>query len=68
MKLQHVLALVITILVVIVILQNTEEVTTKLLFVEVTMPRAFLLAGALVIGCITGSLMRTAKCWRRKRP
>ena len=41
-------------LVLIVVLQNTESVETKILFFSVTMPRAALLFGALVVGFITG--------------
>ena len=41
-------------LVLIVVLQNTESVETKILFFSVTMPRAALLFGALVVGFIIG--------------
>jgi uncharacterized integral membrane protein len=41
-------------LVLIVVLQNTESVETKILFLTITMPRAALLFGALVVGFIIG--------------
>lgn len=40
--------------VLIVVLQNTESVETKILFFSITMPRAALLFGALVVGFIVG--------------
>jgi uncharacterized integral membrane protein len=53
-KLKIVGVAVIAILVLIIVLQNTEAVDTKLLFVTVTMPRAVLLFGALIVGFIVG--------------
>ena len=41
-------------LVLIVVLQNTESVETKILFFSITMPRAALLFGTLVVGFIIG--------------
>jgi uncharacterized integral membrane protein len=38
----------------VVVLQNTEAVETKLLFVSVTMPRAALLFGTLIVGFALG--------------
>jgi uncharacterized integral membrane protein len=40
---------VISLLVVVVVLQNTQAVDTKLLFLTVTMPRAALLFGTLIL-------------------
>jgi len=40
--------------VLIVVLQNTESVETKIIFFRITMPRAALLFGALVVGFIIG--------------
>jgi len=47
---------VVSLLVLIVILQNTESVETKLLFVKITMPRAFLLMLTFLFGFIAGLL------------
>ena len=47
---------VVALLVVIVVLQNTQSVETKLLFLTVTMPNAALLFGTLVIGFAIGVL------------
>jgi uncharacterized integral membrane protein len=45
------------IVVLIVVLQNTQSVETKVLFVSFSMPRALLLAITLVVGIIAGLLM-----------
>ncbi len=42
---------------VIIILQNTEPVETKLLFLSMTMPRAILLMGTTMIGFALGILV-----------
>ncbi len=47
---------VVLLLVLIVILQNTQSVETKLLFAKITMPRAFLLMLTFVFGFIAGLL------------
>jgi len=51
--------------IVILILQNTEEVSTKILFATVSMPRAVLLLATGGIGFLAGLLVRGG---RRKRP
>jgi len=55
-KLKIVGIAVIVLFVVIVVLQNTQAVETKLLFLTVTMPNAVLLFGTLIIGSATGVL------------
>ncbi len=55
-KLKIVGIAVVVLLVVIVVLQNTQAVETKLLFLSVTMPNAALLFGTLVIGFTIGVL------------
>lgn len=47
---------VVALLIVVVVLQNTQPVETKLLFFTVTMPNAALLFGTLVIGFAIGVL------------
>jgi uncharacterized integral membrane protein len=47
---------VVLLLVLIVILQNTQSVETRLLFVKITMPRAFLLMLTFLFGFIAGLL------------
>lgn len=42
------------ILVIVIVLQNTQAVDTKLLFITVTMPRAVLLFVALLAGFVLG--------------
>jgi putative membrane protein len=42
---------------VVIILQNTEPVETKLLFLSITMPRAILLMGTTLIGFALGVLV-----------
>ena len=50
---------VLAILVLIVVLQNTEAVETRVLFLKLTMPRAALLFGTLIIGFVIGLLTST---------
>lgn len=45
---------VLALLVLIVVLQNTEAVETRILFMKITMPQAVLLFGALIAGFILG--------------
>jgi len=52
-------------LVLIVVLQNTKSVETKILFLTMTMPRAALLFGALIIGFLLG-LFTAGKILNRK--
>ena len=55
-KLKIAAAAVLAVLLVIVIVQNTESVETKLLFVTVTMPRAVLLFLTVLVGFVVGLL------------
>ena len=47
---------VIVLIVLIVVLQNTQAVETRLLFLTVTMPNAALLFGTLIVGFAIGVL------------
>ena len=47
------------IVILIVVLQNTEAVETKVLFMSITMPRAALLFGTLIAGFVIGLLCAT---------
>lgn len=61
--------IVVAVLVVIVVLQNTEAVETRILWASVTMPRALLLFGALLVGLGTGFVVgRYAFRSRSKSP
>jgi len=64
-KVKIVAIVVVALLVLIVILQNTEQVKTQILFVSFEMPRAALLFMTFVIGFLIGLL--TAGWLRRKR-
>jgi uncharacterized integral membrane protein len=55
-KLKIVGIAVIVLIVVVMVLQNTQAVETKLLFLKVTMPNAALLFGTLIIGFAIGVL------------
>ncbi len=55
-KLKIVGVAVVVLLVLIVVLQNTQAIETKLLFLTVTMPNAALLFGTLIIGFAIGVL------------
>jgi uncharacterized integral membrane protein len=76
-KLKLVAIAVISLMVLIVVLQNTQAVETNLLFLTVTMPNAALLFGTLIIGFAIGVLTaghivsiakRTASIASDKRP
>jgi len=53
-NLKMVVLIVVSLLVLIIVLQNTQSVETKLLFVTITMPRAFLLFLTFLFGFIIG--------------
>ena len=55
-KLKIVGVAVIALIIVVVVLQNTQSVETQLLFFTVTMPNAALLFGTLIIGFAIGVL------------
>lgn len=54
---------IVAVLVLIVVLQNTESVETRILFMTVSMPRAVLLFVTLLIGFVLGLV---AASWRRR--
>lgn len=64
-QMKTIVVVILAILAVIVLVQNTESVTTKLLFMEVSMPRAILLLVTLVIGFAAGLV--AAGIWGRKK-
>jgi len=66
-KLKIVGVAVIALIVVVVVLQNTQSVETKLLFFKVTMPNAALLFGTLVTGFAIGVLAAGHIVSRAKR-
>jgi uncharacterized integral membrane protein len=59
-------ALTVVLLSVIVILQNTQPVQTKFLFVTITMPNAVLLGLTLLIGIAAGILFSLTLSGKRK--
>ena len=58
-------AVALAILIGVVIFQDAEPVETRLLFVNITMPRAGLLAMTLLIGIVSGILLTLR--WSAKR-
>jgi len=60
-----ILAALIAVLLVILLVQNTHSVTTKLLFTTVTMPLAILLLATFLLGLAVGLLR--ASCLARKK-
>jgi len=57
MKRAHlILVAIVAVLVIIIVLQNTAEVKTRILFVSVSMPHAVLLFVTLVVGYALGLL------------
>lgn len=53
-KIKIIVIAVLALLVLIIVLQNTQSVDTRILFMTITMPRAALLFGALVVGFVIG--------------
>ena len=49
-------SIILILLIVIVVLQNTQSVETKILFFTITMPRALLLIASAAIGFVLGLL------------
>jgi len=61
-------AVVISLLTLILILQNTQAVETKLLFMTVTMPRALLLLVTFVIGLAAGLIVMSFLMSKPSKP
>ena len=55
-KVRLFVAAVLVVLALIVVLQNTAAVETRILHLTLTMPRAALLFGALIVGFVLGQL------------
>ncbi len=64
-KAKHILWIILLILAVIIILQNTAAVETKILFFTITMPRAVLLLITAVVGYAIGALT-TLSLYKKK--
>ena len=58
---------VVTVLVLIILLQNTDTVETKLLFATIKMPRALLLFITLLVGFLVG-LVTAGRMTRKPAP
>ena len=56
-KVRKIIIVLLVVLTVIVILQNTQAVDTKLLFMTITMPRALLLMVAFLCGLAMGFIL-----------
>ncbi len=56
-KIKHIIIILLVLLAIIVIFQNTKAVETKLLFVTVTMPRALLLIVTFLVGLAIGFIL-----------
>ena len=65
-KLKLIILLVLSVLAIVLVLQNTQAVETRLLFVTVTMPRAALLGLTLLIGFACGILVALGVGKKRK--
>jgi uncharacterized integral membrane protein len=55
-NLKMIVIIIVSLLVLIIVLQNTQSVETKLLFITITMPRAFLLFLTFLFGFVVGSV------------
>ncbi|MBN1944434.1 MAG: LapA family protein [Bradymonadales bacterium] len=58
---------ILAVLVIVIVLQNTETVQTNILFVEMSMPIAVLLIGTIFIGFLLGYFARVVKAGRPKK-
>ena len=67
-KARWIATVVLAVLVVIMVLQNTEAVETRLLFATVTMPRAVLLLTTALIGFAMGILTALLMMRQRDKP
>lgn len=65
-KVKLIATIVLVALVGIVVLQNTEAVETKVLFMSLTMPRAALLASTWIIGVLCGLLIPRIRKHKKK--
>jgi len=66
MKVKLIIFLVLTVIAVIIVFQNTESVQTKLLFATIVMPRALLLFVTTIIGFAAGVLVALSLSKKRK--
>lgn len=57
---------ILALLILIIVLQNTEAVETRILFMTLTMPRAALLFGTLIVGFVIG-LLSAGRFFARRR-
>jgi uncharacterized integral membrane protein len=55
-NMKMIVIIVVSLLVLIIVLQNTQSVETKLLFITITMPRAFLLFLTSLFGFVIGAV------------
>ena len=60
-----IVTLVLSALLLIIVLQNTEPVVTKILFISISMPRAVLLFGTTMIGFALGVMISFMMMKRR---
>ncbi len=66
-KIRLIVALVVTALIVIVILQNLQSVETRILFITIAMPRALLLLVVLLVGFALGVVSAERITGREKK-
>jgi uncharacterized integral membrane protein len=64
-RIKLVVAAVLVVLTIIVVLQNTDTVHTKVLFGTISMPRSTLLAITFATGALAGSVL--CLYWKRKK-
>lgn len=64
-KIKVVLAIILAILMLIVVLQNTEQIQTNILFISIKMPLAALLFVTAMIGFLIGLLVASRRMFRK---
>jgi len=67
-KFKLIIVVIVSVLALIIFLQNTESVETKLLFMTVTMPRALLLISTFLIGFVAGIIVASLLLRKPAKP
>ena len=66
-NLKMIVIIVVSLLVLIIVLQNTQLVETKLLFITIAMLRAFLLFLTFLFGVVVGAVVSTLSFSRKEK-
>ena len=65
-KIKIIIIAILAVLTLIVVLQNTQSVETKILFITIEMPRAALLFVTAVVGFVLGIFVAGKLLWKKR--